>query len=437
VSNSSLFLIEVSKVDRLVLFIQNKLKSFQEVKSGKRDDWGEDSIKIVFHRKNFSEFLLGNINKIIPITFEMWPSLSCDARCPKCTYRINKARYEDDKNASLTTFANTSDYLQLISILSDAGVKSVTLTGGGEPLLNPDFGKIIKHVKSCGMSWGMFTHGLHLKGEVVNEILDNPPRFIRVSLNSGSPITHNAEYRMGEEAYLQVINNVVEFALKSNDLPSSLGVGYAIDPTISDSDLLEIGQALDIMYSRTNGGLKYASFRPKVVYYNSDTTPKYNQFRYEQFAFLPQRVKNIVVSFLTKEHGIRIDLKHHLFSNISERKIFNKALGLSWVSQVDHRGVGYLLNELNGSPWPLASYGNFLDKESFESTWYSESRLMLTEQYQNGDLSLPLNIKTSHVEHLLNQILNQFGLFSIAEVEEFWKKINLDSYSRPSNWDFL
>ncbi|ACA99140.1 MULTISPECIES: radical SAM protein [Cyanophyceae] len=436
-SNSSLSFSEVSKVDKLVLFIQNQLKGFQEVKSGKRDDWGEDSIKIVFHRKNFSEFLLGNVNKIIPITFEMWPSLSCDARCPKCTYRINKARYEDDKNASLTTFANTSDYLRLISMLSDGGVRSVTLTGGGEPLLNPDFGKIIKHVKKCGMSWGMFTHGLHLKGEVVNEILDNPPRFIRVSLNSSSPITHHAEYRIGEDAYFQVINNVVKFATKSKEIPSSVGVGYAIDPVISDSELLEIGQALDVLYSRTNGGLKYASFRPKVVYYNNDTTPKYNQFRYEQFALLPQRVKDIVVPFLTKGNGIRIDLKHHLFHNISERKIFNRALGLSWASQVDHRGVGYLLNELNGSPWSLASYGNFLSKKSFESTWYSESRLMLTEQYQNGDLSLPLNIKTSHVEHLLNQILDQFGLFSTAEVEEFWKKINLDSYYKPSNWDFL
>ncbi|NDK36904.1 radical SAM protein [Rhodovulum sulfidophilum] len=427
-----------NRVSRLAKFTAEKFKKFDEVQRGARDDWGHDSVKVVYHKENFSNFLMGRLNEVVPITFEAWPSLSCDARCPLCTYSINNARSEDDKHPSLT-FARTDLFTETMQKLASGGVRSITLTGGGEPLLNPEFGNLIKHINLAGMKWGMFTHGLHLKGQIRDAILTYPPKFLRVSLNSSSPETHAKEYRMGLQAYEDVLQNILDFARLARGLPISLGVGYAVDPKTTDDELLDIARCLRHLRDESEGRVNYASFRPKVVYYNRDGSPRYTQVRHDEFAELPSRIKECMANILGDiiASGIRLDIKHHQFHNITDRRVFTNGRALSWVSQIDHLGRGFLLSELNGSPWPGATYGSFADGTRFEDTWYSSRRLELTERYQRQELKLPLNLKTAHVDYLLDEIAERFGQFNEEQVKEFWCRPEIQRLSSPRNWDFL
>lgn len=427
-----------SRVSALAQFTAEKFKKFDEVQRGVRDDWGHDSVKVVYHKENFSNFLMGRLNEVIPITFEAWPSLSCDARCPLCTYSINNARSDDDKQPGLT-FVNTALFTETVQKLASGGVRSVTLTGGGEPLLNPHFEILIAQIHKVGMKWGMFTHGLHLRGQIRDAILKYPPKFLRVSLNSSSPETHAKEYRMGMEAYDEVLANILDFAKISSNLPISIGVGYAVDPKTTDGELLDIARCLESLRNASHGRVNYASFRPKVVYYNRDGSPRYTQVRHNEFSDLPDRIKTCMSSILgdIRTSGVRLEIKHHQFQNISDRRVFTNGRALSWVSQIDHLGRGFLLSELNGSPWPDATYGTYSGKTNFEDTWYSSRRLELTERYQRQELKLPLNLKTAHVDFLLDEIFEKFGHFTEEQVKEFWSRPEMQGLNAPRNWDFL
>ena len=63
------------------------------------DDVAFDGLRVLQHPERFRKFLMGQELDIVPVTVQMWPSRSCDVRCPTCPYRLTYARdeaYRDD-----------------------------------------------------------------------------------------------------------------------------------------------------------------------------------------------------------------------------------------------------------------------------------------------------------------------------------------------------
>src|SRR6185436_19810692 len=97
------------------------------------DDVSFDGLRVLQHPERFRQFLLGEELDIVTVIVQMWPSLSCDVQCPTCPYRLTDAR--DKADATDELYLMPLDlFRKTIASLERAGVKSVFLTGGGEPL---------------------------------------------------------------------------------------------------------------------------------------------------------------------------------------------------------------------------------------------------------------------------------------------------------------
>ncbi|MEZ4667558.1 MAG: radical SAM protein [Anaerolineae bacterium] len=163
----------------------------------------------------------------MPITFEVWPSLTCNARCPLCTYALNNARLEADRSENLFV-ADVSTYKRIFESFRQAGVHSLIITGGGEPTLHPQVADLLSHAYRLGFAWGMFTHGLNLTEKLIHDFLACEPRFIRVSVNAGSARSHELEYRVGKGSYAQVAQNVTLAAKISHQYNRVIGLGVRV-----------------------------------------------------------------------------------------------------------------------------------------------------------------------------------------------------------------
>ncbi|NIM11270.1 MAG: hypothetical protein GTO45_04700 [Candidatus Aminicenantes bacterium] len=171
--------------------------------------WGylDAAAKLAGHPERLALFLTGREQEITPVNIEIWPSLRCNARCPKCPYRTNGARHEADRrNASkrlislqtlVETGLGTQDVMpierwaKMAHEFRQAGGLSVTFTSGGEPTEHPnlpDFGRIARQE---GLAWGLYSNGCNLTADLVNQLLANSPEFIRVSINSWSAHSHD------------------------------------------------------------------------------------------------------------------------------------------------------------------------------------------------------------------------------------------------------
>ena len=183
-----------------------------------------------------------------PITVEIDPSNKCMLKCGFCMFE----NYRECSNELL-------DFDIYTSLLHDLqGTKSITFTGGGEPLMNPNFNKMAKLAKNWGFQIGLVTNGVLL------DRVENPEDFlfIRVSLDA-----HNAEdYKKvkGVDYFDRVIENVAG-AIKRNKI---IGLSYVVCPD-NNKDLYK---AEDLA---TKLGVAYLQIKP--AYINDDI---YSDFKY-------------------------------------------------------------------------------------------------------------------------------------------------------------
>ena len=86
--------------------------------------------KWIFHPNQVEKLLEGEINGVTPINAEFVPSLECPFNCPHCTYTQTgwRKRTIEQKGERMMDFSSMKI---LIDKLEEAGVKSLTFTGGG------------------------------------------------------------------------------------------------------------------------------------------------------------------------------------------------------------------------------------------------------------------------------------------------------------------
>lgn len=130
---------------------------------------------------------------IPPVHAQVILTNRCNLKCSFCSCA------EDDRESEMSY----GMALELVEILKKCGTKAVTITGGGEPLLHPYFGNIIKTFASAGIQIGLVTNGL-LLSQVSTKVL-NLMTWIRIS--------HAAE-RSFSQAYQQMLSKTVSKATK-------------------------------------------------------------------------------------------------------------------------------------------------------------------------------------------------------------------------------
>jgi len=424
-------------VNWLIHYFSKLSSEYKEVIAGKRKDNSQDKLKIVFHRERFTDFLTGNEDKIVPITFEVWPSLSCDARCALCPYILNDARKEADQSTE-HHLANIEKYKMIFEDFANSGINSLIFTGGGEPTLHPHVTQMTSYANKLNLKWGMFTHGLNLSEKMIHEFMQSHPRFIRISVNAGSEKGHHNEYRFGMNSYHKVKENIIKASLISAEYERIIGIGYALNGKTDDSELKGISKFITTIMEETKGALNSASFRPKVIYYNKKQISPAIQPSNKNLSRLAEKIENFIIDPLRRRFGscLKLDHKRAMFMRAAQHKLPLPAVSNMWTGQIDQLGNGYILSELNGSPWKNACYGQF-DGRNFLDLWLGERRKNLSEAYSVGDHFPPVHHKLSHIDEILHEIRMNIGILKIQDVNDFYESIGHIDLQSPKNWDFL
>lgn len=107
-----------------------------------------------------------------PITADIFLTDFCNNKCVYC-------RYAHTRSGKYITFEQFKKYGEALLKL---GVKGFILTGGGEPMINPDFEKITTWLEEQGIDYGINTN--------INTLHYCKPNFLKVSLDTGDRETY-------------------------------------------------------------------------------------------------------------------------------------------------------------------------------------------------------------------------------------------------------
>lgn len=112
--------------------------------------------------------------EVFPKIIELDPTTSCMFSCPECISAnlLNGKTIKQD------------NMYHLIDEFSEVGVKGIIFIGGGEPLMYPRFGELLKYSSSKGIKNGITTNGLLI--DKYKEVIANNCEWIRVSIDASN-----------------------------------------------------------------------------------------------------------------------------------------------------------------------------------------------------------------------------------------------------------
>jgi MoaA/NifB/PqqE/SkfB family radical SAM enzyme len=162
-----------------------------------------------------------------PINVEIDLSNRCSLGCEWCHFAFTHTRGplagKREKPAGAISGGDLMD-LQLakaiVDQLADAGVDSITWTGGGEPTLHPHFDEIVEYADGK-IKQAIYTHGGHIN-EARAALLKRAMTFVYVSLDAAARDSYKRDKRV--DRFDQVLSNV--YLLSKADGPATIGIGY-------------------------------------------------------------------------------------------------------------------------------------------------------------------------------------------------------------------
>lgn len=285
-----------------------------------------------------------------PVSCEIDLSNLCNHDCIWCMYDD----FKKEKNMMLPTKTT----LNLINDLSEAGVKSVTFTGGGEPLMNPDVVKALYKVKDMGMEVGLVTNGELLNTEMCKTIIETC-KFIRISLDAATSKTHLAIHRPKDSSidiFEKILINLQRFVFLRGTTNNDLTIGIAF--LVHSQNYKEIYETTNL--SRRLG-VDYIQLRPVFI---PGSEPIVNIW--EQVKESMQKAME-----LTNDKFHVFPILHRFDEMAKVERTFSHCLGHAVLGVVGANSNVYLCCQLRGNP--EFSFGS-LEEESFFEIWNGKKR---------------------------------------------------------------
>lgn len=216
------------------------------------DEFEYSKLKLLLNNKKVNSILAvrngtKKMDEYFPISVELHLTDKCNLNCEWCTDK--KLR----KNGA------TLD-LQVIQKLFREFWRhgtGITLEGGGEPTLHPDFRAVVETGKKSNIDMGLISNGIVDISDCVNML-----KWVRISLDSSTGEEYKKE--KGVDCFERVLGNLKNMSKSREEEKTFIGVGYVLT-TRNQSNLIELIKRLDSI------GIDYIYLRP--VEEAGDITP--------------------------------------------------------------------------------------------------------------------------------------------------------------------
>lgn len=169
-----------------------------------------DDKKIVW----FPEKLFSMKDDIVkpPIYVRVKPINRCCHKCFFCVYNSDFSNMHEtmDKKDILSK----DKMFEILDDFKDMGVKAITYSGGGEPLMHPNILDIIRKTKENGIDLSIITNGQLLKGEIAKEFYDS--KWVRVSVDYFNSKLFSESRGVKEKFFYEIVENIKDFVENKN-----------------------------------------------------------------------------------------------------------------------------------------------------------------------------------------------------------------------------
>lgn len=286
-----------------------------------------------------------------PIHIRLKPTNVCNHSCYYCCYR--------NDNLYLSELMQKKDMIsrdKMIEIIDDLvamGVKAVTLSGGGDPLVYPHINETIEGLLNVGIKLATLTNGSMLKNKTA-ELLAKGASWVRISMDAADPELYAKTRGVSQEEFGKVCDNIKNFAaIKRKEC--ELGINFIVNEN-------NHGDVYRFLELAKNLGANHVKFSECVV---STKGEENNCYQHPFFNFVKEQITK-AKGTLADEHFTIID-KFHDFDDKYE-KPYNRCPFIQFLTVIAADCNVYTCQD---KAYTTSGKLGSLKDNSFKEMWYS------------------------------------------------------------------
>lgn len=230
-----------------------------------------------------------------PIHIRLKTTNKCNHRCSYCCYRNDNlflSQLMDEKDQ-----IPTGKMAELIDDFSAMGVKAITFSGGGEPLIYPYIHETIEGLVRAGIKVAMLSNGGLLRGATA-ELLAREATWLRVSMDAVDSEGYAASRRVGKDEFAKVCRNIKDFA-DIRERKCVLGINLIVTRENN-------GKVLDFLKMSKDLGVDHVKVSGVVV----STKPQENdQYHLPIYDAVRDQLDIALATLVDENYGV-VDLFH-------------------------------------------------------------------------------------------------------------------------------
>lgn len=195
-----------------------------------------------------------------PINIEIDLSNRCSLGCEWCHFAHTHTKGPLAKTARAQGAISGGDLmdaqlaLRIIDELEDAGVASITWTGGGEPTLHPLFNDIVGYAAHSTVEQGIYTNGCHIDADRA-DLLKQAMTFVFVSLDAATRKSYVDSKRV--DKFTDACNGIRNLVEAKGD--ATIGIGFLL----TAENWPQIPYMIRL---KDELGADYCQFRPTILF---------------------------------------------------------------------------------------------------------------------------------------------------------------------------
>jgi MoaA/NifB/PqqE/SkfB family radical SAM enzyme len=159
-----------------------------------------------------------------PLHVRIKPVNACNERCWYCAYRLDDLSLGEDME--LHHRIGAAKMAEIVEDLIAMGVRAVTFSGGGEPLIYPQLPETVRALAAGGVKIGCLTNGLALHGDAAAALAEHAT-WVRVSIDAAESEGYARSRRVPESFFGRVLDNVEAFVRASRGC--TVGFSYIVN----------------------------------------------------------------------------------------------------------------------------------------------------------------------------------------------------------------
>lgn len=174
---------------------------------------------------NFTDHLqaLRDRRVVAPVHIRIKPINRCNHNCWYCAYRWDELKLGEDMNEA--DAIPEPKMMEIVDDIIDMGVKAVTFSGGGEPLLYKPLPDVIERLAGAGIRVASLTNGVNLKGRMADAFIRHGT-WVRISVDSWDDDSYVKQRGARPGDFTKLLDNMRNFT--ASGTKCVLGVSFIV-----------------------------------------------------------------------------------------------------------------------------------------------------------------------------------------------------------------